>query len=210
MVRSLKNKKAAFEMSMTTIIVIVLSVVFLILGLGLIRQIYGSATGSISTVDDKLKTQLTTLFAEDTASNVFVRPEDGLLKVRAGTSDFGFVIGGKTLDGNGIPNWNQMQYRLILDPQSDCYKRLGAASVKKWFTNAKIATDTEDMATLNVINWAIQSDVGLARLTLSIPKGTPTCQQTVQFNFIDKTGTEGDKPLDSASFNIQILRQALV
>jgi len=203
-----KSKKAAFEMSMSTVIIIVLSVVFLILGLVLLRNVFGVATDSISTIDDKLKTQLTTLFADDESSTVFMRPEDGVLKIRADTAEFGFVIGGKTKNGNDIVNWGDMQYRLILDKSSSCYTKLGESTIKKWFTNAKIASGDQDTASYNPLNWAKNGDVGLARIQLTIPKGTVICTQTVLFDFIDKTDATLTQPLDGAAFSIQILRRA--
>ena len=58
-----KNKRAAIEMSMGTIITIILAVVFLILGLTFVKSIFGVASSSIQITDDKLKAQLSTLFA---------------------------------------------------------------------------------------------------------------------------------------------------
>ena len=208
---NIRNKKAAFEMSMSTIIIIVLSVVFLILGLVLLKSIFGVSTTTIGSVDEKLKSQLTTLFASDDSSTVFIRPEDGVLQIRANTADFGFVIGGKTKNGNDIKNWGDLQYRLILDKNSDCYKKLGAVTITKWFTNSKIASGDTDTTTYNPLNWAKNGDVGLARIQLTIPKGTILCTQTVLFDFQDKTdSTLPAQPLDGAAFNIQILRQAIL
>ena len=204
------NKKAAIELSMTTIITIVLSVVFLILALVLLRSVFDTATGSIDTVDEKLKNQLTTLFAEEDSSTVFIRPEDGVLKIRADTSDFGFIIGAKTKNGNDIVNWGDMQYRLILDKESSCYKKLGESTIKKWFINYKISSSDQDVASYNSLNWAKNGDVGLARIQLAVPKGTILCSQTVLFDFIDKTDPNLVEPLDGMAFNIIILRKALV
>lgn len=204
------NKKAAIELSMTTIITIVLSVVFLILALVLLRSVFDTATGSIDTVDEKLKNQLTTLFAEEDSSTVFIRPEDGVLKIRADTSDFGFIIGAKTKNGNDIVNWGDMQYRLILDKESSCYKKLGESTIKKWFINSKISSSDQDVASYNSLNWAKNGDVGLARIQLAVPKGTILCSQTVLFDFIDKTDPNLVEPLDGMAFNIIILRKALV
>jgi hypothetical protein len=203
----LRNKKGAFEMSMSTVIIIVLAVIFLILGLVLLRNIFSVATGSISSIDEKLKTQLITLFADEDSSTVFIRPEDGVLKIRADTTDFGFIIGAKTKNGNDIVNWGDVQYRLIFDKESSCYKKLGEATIKKWFTNSKIASGDKDTESYNPLNWAKNGDVGLARIQLTIPKGTMLCTQTVLFDFIDKTDSTLTQPLDGAAFSIQVLRK---
>ncbi len=205
-----RTKKAAFELSMSTIVIIVLSVVFLILGLVLLRTIFGVATTSVSDLDNKLKSEMTKIFADEDTSSVFIRPENGEIKVRAGTTNFGFIVGARTANGNTIGNWPEMQYRLVLDENSDCYKKLKPEIVKKWFAGINIASSDLDTQTYNNINWAKQDDVGLARIQLTIPKGTILCTQTVRFDFIDKTNPGEIIPLDGGAFSIEILRKSIV
>ena len=207
--RTIKNKKAAMELSMTTIIIIVLSVVFLILGLALIRLIYGTATSSISTIDEKLKSQLLSLFADEN-KNTFIRPDDGQIKVRADTQNFGFIIGARTKYGNDIKGWSEMQYRLILDKTSKCYTMLGETAIKNWISGSKIASSDADKETYNNINGGYDGDRGFARIQLDIPKGTPMCTQTVFYDFVDKTNAAGTEAGGAGSFTIQIIRQSLI
>ncbi len=204
-----RGKRAAIEMSMTTIIVIVLSVVFLILGLGLLRMIYGTATTSIGTIDQKLQSQLLSLFADET-KNTFMKPDDGQIQVRPDTTNFGFIIGARTKYGNPIKNWPELQYRLVLDTTSNCYTRLGVTAVKNWFASSKIATSDADTATYNSINGGYDGDTGFARIQLDIPKGIPMCTQTVFYDFIDKTNVGDTEPIGAGSFTIQIIRASIV
>lgn len=205
------NKKAAFEMSMSTIIIIVLSVVFLILGLSLLRTIYGSATSSIGTIDEKLKGQLTTLFADE-EQPIFIKPEDGQLKIRADTTNFGFIIGGRTKYGNdlGIDGSarNDMQYRLVINKDSECAKKLGESKVKQWFVGTKIAASEEDSVYNDITDY--KADQGFVRVQVDIPSGTPLCTQIVYYDLIDTSSEEGKLPIGGGSFSIQIMRKALV
>ena len=206
--RTLRNKKAGLELSMSTIIVIVLSVVFLILGLALLRTIYGSATSSISTIDEKLKTQLLSLFADET-KNTFIKPDDGQIKVRSDTQNFGFIIGARTKFGNDIKAWSEMQYRLILDKTSKCYVLLGETAIKRWMSGSKMASSDADKESYNNINGGYDGDRGFARIQLDIPKGTPMCTQTVFYDFIDKTNSD-TQSIGAGAFTVQILRQSLI
>jgi len=208
----LRNKKAAFEMSMSTIIVIVLSVVFLILGLVLLRTIYSSATSSIGTIDDKLKTQLSSLFADE-EQPIFIKPEDGQLKIRADTANFGFIIGGRTKYGNdigadGSPR-NDMQYRLIVDKDSACAKKIGESKVKQWFVGTNMAASEEDKVYNDITDY--QADQGFVRVQVDMPKGTILCTQTVYYDLVDQSNKEeGTLPIGGGSFTIQVIRKALV
>jgi len=62
----IKNKKAAIELSMTTIVVVVLSLTLLIMGFILVRSIMCSAIGLTNDVGDKAKKQINDFF--DTSS----------------------------------------------------------------------------------------------------------------------------------------------
>ena len=54
----MKSKKAAIELSMTTIVVVVLSLTLLIMGFILVRSIMCTAIGLTSDVGDKAKKQV--------------------------------------------------------------------------------------------------------------------------------------------------------
>lgn len=58
----IKSKKAALEMSMTTIVTIVLVVVTLVLALVLIRTIFTSSTNAIDQVNTAIQDQINNLF----------------------------------------------------------------------------------------------------------------------------------------------------
>ncbi|UCD21063.1 MAG: hypothetical protein JSW08_00755 [archaeon] len=59
------NKKAAFEMSVSTMVIIVIAVVLLVLGLVFVRQIFGGATENVLSMNEKVKAEINKLFSED-------------------------------------------------------------------------------------------------------------------------------------------------
>lgn len=89
----MKSKKAAMEMSVGTIVTIVLLMTVLILGLGLVRNIFGTSSNAIDQVDSSVQNQLQQLFSEDTSKRVAIYPVERTLKMKQGDSGgFGLSI----------------------------------------------------------------------------------------------------------------------
>ncbi|MCX6742137.1 MAG: hypothetical protein NTX24_03100 [Candidatus Pacearchaeota archaeon] len=57
-----KNKKAAFEMSITTIVILVIAMTMLILGMVLVRKMMCGAMGLTTDINDKVRGQIDDLF----------------------------------------------------------------------------------------------------------------------------------------------------
>ena len=60
----IKNKKAAIELSIGTVVIIVLAMSMLILGLVLIRNIFTGATESVDQINDNVRSEIIKLFQE--------------------------------------------------------------------------------------------------------------------------------------------------
>ncbi len=70
------SKKGAIELSMTTVVVIVLAMTMLILGLVLIRNIFTGATYNVQSINEKVRGEINKLFEEDNqAKSVVFLPE---------------------------------------------------------------------------------------------------------------------------------------
>jgi hypothetical protein len=104
-----RNKKGALEMSVGTIVVIVLAMSMLILGLVLVRNIFSGATEGVDLVNQNVKNELKKLFNDDTTSSVVYLPgnqadvkkkktyniEFGItnnLRGESGSSDFTYTV----------------------------------------------------------------------------------------------------------------------
>ena len=86
----LQNKKAAMEMSVGTIVTLVLLMTALILGLIMTRTIFKSSTENINSIDQNVKNEINKLFAEDDTKKVIVYPESRQISLSKGDSDLGF------------------------------------------------------------------------------------------------------------------------
>ena len=67
-----RNKKAAIELSINTIVIIVLAMSMLILGLVLVKNIFDSAKYNVDGINDKVKDEINKLFSDDIKSVVYL------------------------------------------------------------------------------------------------------------------------------------------
>jgi len=88
-----KNKRAAMEMSVGTIVTIVLLMAVLVLGLVLVRSIFTSSIENVDAIDENIKSQIQVLFSEDTSKKVLIYPTSREIGVKQGESGgFAFSI----------------------------------------------------------------------------------------------------------------------
>ncbi|MBI2042934.1 hypothetical protein HYT25_00920 [Candidatus Pacearchaeota archaeon] len=89
----MKSKTAAIEMSVGTIVTIVLLMTTLILGLVLVRNIFTGSVENINSIDQAVKNEINKLFAEDDARKIVVYPATREISIRKGDDGgFGFSI----------------------------------------------------------------------------------------------------------------------
>ena len=204
------NKRAAIEMSMGTVVTIVLAVVFLILGLTLIRNIYGFADRSMGEIDANLMSQIKQLFP-DQDTKVVVYLTDGVAKVRAGTQNFGIAVAARTNSGSAIGGPTEMQYALQIDKdtKNTCFTnpKIGS-SVEKWF-GKKVSPSADALVYNNIDKAPAGSDIGYARIPVTVPDGTPVCNQPVYIYFIDKTDNSTVSKAGFTSFSVQVLSKGI-
>ncbi len=92
---SLHSRRGAIEMSMGTIVTIVLLVTVLILGLVFIRTIFSGAQENIKGIDQAIKNEINKLFSEDNSRKVVVYPSSRKISISKGDTTgagFGFSI----------------------------------------------------------------------------------------------------------------------
>lgn len=88
----MKSKKAAMEMSVGTIVTIVLLMTVLVLGIVLIQEIFFGAKDNIKEIDQSVKNEIKKLFTDDNTKKIVIYPETRKLKIEKGKSDSGFGL----------------------------------------------------------------------------------------------------------------------
>ncbi|MBI4116969.1 hypothetical protein HY449_04475 [Candidatus Pacearchaeota archaeon] len=87
------SKKAQLEMSVGTIVTIVLLTLALILGVILTNTIFQGAKENINSIDQSVKSEINKLFAEDTSRMIVIYPPTMQVSIAKGTTGgFGFSI----------------------------------------------------------------------------------------------------------------------
>jgi len=92
-----KNRKAAMEMSVGTIVTIVLLMSVLILGIFLVQKIFSSSTNAIDSVDNEVQNQISQLFSEE-GKKLAVYPTSRKVTIKKKDDLKGFAFSVKNLD----------------------------------------------------------------------------------------------------------------
>ncbi len=88
----MKNKKAAMEMSVGTIVTIVLLMSVLVLGVVLVQKIFKSATSSIDDIDQSVKNEISKLFSQDESKRIVIYPSSRKISIKKGEQGQGFAF----------------------------------------------------------------------------------------------------------------------
>ncbi|MBI3334712.1 hypothetical protein HYZ97_04445 [Candidatus Pacearchaeota archaeon] len=193
-----ENKKGALELSIGTVVILVLGMSMLILGLILVRTIFTGATSSVDDLNDKVTNALASLFAEEGEDVVVRLGPDQTAKVKPDSGDFGVAIGARTLDGSPTTR-ERLKYTLKIEEGigQNCVKQIGKAQTISMFKTAldqPLSFDKFDGST------------AFARVIINVPKGTATCTQKV---FIDVRDTQTNQDVGGNFFILEVLKEGL-
>jgi hypothetical protein len=154
----MKSKKAAMEMSVGTIVTIVLLMSVLVLGLFLIKNIFSSAKGAVDLTDQQLRSEIEKLFSEET--KVVIYPTSRVLELKHDEPD-AIGVGIRNL-GSSASASNVFSYTVI-PTDNDC--GLTDEQVSRWIRLGKSESDIKIPI----------GELETVRVTFEVPTGTPLC-----------------------------------
>ncbi|MDP2628459.1 MAG: hypothetical protein Q8P15_01020 [Nanoarchaeota archaeon] len=161
-----KNRKAAMEMSVGTIVTIVLLMTVLILGIFLVQRIFGTATTVIDLTDNQLREEINKLFGED--KELVIYPSSRRVEIKQEDED-GVGIGIKNLL-QGTSGTSTFSYEVVVSDASDCSE--SKEEIEEWFTVGQ----AEENIPIPVGSSAIQ------KVLFRIPTGTSLCTARFRVN----------------------------
>lgn len=172
----IKNKKAAMEMSVGTIVTIVLLMTVLILGLVLVRTIFSSSTENIKAIDQSVKNEINKLFSEDDSRRIVVFPSSRLITIKKGNDEelgFGFSI-----RNTGI-NEKTFTYTVTVnDPDLNNKCNIGVAQANSWIVAGGSGTITiaagDKMIDPEFVRFMIPNDAPPCLVRFGIEVNTPS------------------------------------
>jgi hypothetical protein len=154
----MRNNKAAIELSMTTIVVVVLSLTLLIMGFVLVRSIMCSAIGITDTVGDKAKDRVNELF-ESTGGEIQCIGSTG--------SPVAMVPGQTNIIYCGIKAPKEATYKFDIEPKYGLKNSIEESELKLWFESMDFKQD---------VSPADRDAQQIARVV--IPEGAPEGDMT--------------------------------
>ena len=180
-----KNKKAAIELSIGTIVIIVLAMAMLVMGIVLIRKIGGGATNSVDILNDRIIGEITNLFADEGSEVIVKLGADQTAKVKQDTGAFRIAIGARKSDGSAITSRGDksgdIKYKISLDTEpGNCVdsSSYGTTNTRKLFKTGLDEYKLFDR---------YQGSNAFALIELNIPDGVPICTQKVLID-VKETG----------------------
>ena len=193
----IRKKKGALELSVNTIVIIVIAITLLILGLVLVQNIFRGATESVKTLSQGVQDEITSLFVTEDSDIVIKLGSKKTAKIRPGTDNFGIAVGFRTADGSSVGNRARLQYMLSLDEASvnNCIDILGLAATEGLFiTRLNEFNDMDEY----------EGSLAFALVQVMIPGGTARCTQKV---FIDMMDNQNPAQNAGDFFILEIIRE---
>ncbi|MFA5953814.1 MAG: hypothetical protein WC812_04440 [Candidatus Pacearchaeota archaeon] len=178
----MKNKKAAMEMSMGTIVTIILLVVLLVLGIFFIQRIFSSGTNAIDQIDSQVQSEINKIFTEE-GKTLAIYPSSRQITLKTGDDPKGFAFSYK----NDINEKQIFEYTVYAEKNFDYTTKCGSG-----FTEAQ----ANGFLVTNAGSFTLQANqqMDLPGLVLfGIPENAPAC--TIPYNLV----IEGDKDSGSSA-----------
>lgn len=191
------------EMSVGTLVTIVLLMAVLGLGIYLISQIFGGATDSVDSINARVKSQIDNLFNVENQDIVVSLGAKHEGKIKQGAKNFGFVIGFAPEDPRVFGDTGEdCDYDItITEGDKYCIGSEGGGmnndEVESWFI-----TGIE-----NVKFSDVQRGIGYDLIRLSVPDTTPTCIQ--RFKLLVECSGDGDY-FGSTFFDLEIIKKGFL
>ena len=164
----MKEKTAAMEMSVGTIVTIVLLMTVLVLGLIFVRLIFTGATENVESINKQLMNEINDLFADGDKKLVVGLGGQNSAKVKQGTTSFGVPFGFSP-DNPQVWGVNKEGCKYNIEVDDD-----GIYCIDKGWANARNSIIT---GVSNVKFDEVDSSNGYALMKIDVPEDIPECTQ---------------------------------
>ena len=195
----LNNREGALELSIGTIVVIVIGMSMLILGLVLVRTIFSGSTQSIDSLNDQVQQEILGLFGDGNGNLVIKLGSADTAKVKPGSDPFKLGVGARHPDGTALAGGDGLQYKLTLTDDSDnnCLKILGKERAERLFITRLNTWNNFD---------EYSGSTAFALIQIQVPSGTSRCTQKVS---IDMRPKESQNPTDGKAFILEVAKEGI-
>ncbi|MFH1451793.1 MAG: hypothetical protein ABIF88_01315 [archaeon] len=182
------KKSGAIELSIGTIVIIVLAMSMLILGLVLVKNIFEGATNIVDLNNEQIAAEIAKVYGDE--ERVVIYPNVNIFEVKPGETD-AFAIRIKNLvqgTGGGLA---EFRYALTLEELENC--GLSQEQVFDWMIG-------EGGSKINIGT----SEDHIEKILINVPEGAPLCEFKTRVNVWKKEGGATEQSYGSAQFFIKI------
>lgn len=185
------NKSGALELSVSTIVVVVLSVTLLIMGMVLVRNIMCSATGLTDDINTKVQGQIEALFGAQSGE---------VACIGAGSDAVQMVPGKVNTVYCGINAPRRAEYKIELVEVTSVPSGIQASQVKNsWFITSA------DMAVVSPGDKSPQKF-----LRVNVPDDAPEGRLVMRVSISKREGSEAFQQVRTQTLDFDIRREGLV
>lgn len=191
-----KNKKAAVELSIGTIVIIVLAMSMLILGLVLIRGIFTGATDNVDELNEKVKEEIKGLFV-DQRERAVLKLTESTAKVEQGT-EFGVAFGVRNTEEGAVGSQTFRYDTLLDDPNIKINCGVSKEIAEKWvrFGSGSISVRP--------------GEIDSALIKVVLPEDSPLCETKYRIViYRPEKGETPNSPYEDLAFFVNIESKGL-
>lgn len=193
-----KNREGALELSIGTIVVIVIGMSMLILGLVLVRTIFSGSTSTVDDLNEQVQSEILNLFGDSTGNVVVKLGSADTAKVKPGER-FNVAVGAQHPDGASITR-DSLQYRISLadDSNENCLRLLGKERAEGLFVTRVNTWNNFDQ---------FSGSTAFGLVEIDVPSGTARCTQKVN---IDMKLKEEQQASSGDAFILEVTREGIL
>jgi hypothetical protein len=159
------NSKGAMEMSVGTIVTIVLLMSVLVLGLFLVQRVFSSGTSAIDSIDDQVQNEIQKLFSEE-GRTLAVYPSSRDITIKSGDTPKGFAFSIKNKDTEPA----DYTYEVFAQPSFDFSGKCGSTMTEQRANSYLL------LSSGNINNLGPGEEMELPQLVrFSVPESSPPC-----------------------------------
>lgn len=190
------NKKAAVELSIGTVVIIVLAMTMLILGLVLIRGIFKGATDNVDEINEKVKEEIKNLFVDDDERAV-LKLTESTAKVKQG-AEFGVAFGVRNTERGAVGSQNFAYTTVLDDPNIKENCGISKEVADKWIRFGSGSLSVRP------------GDIDAERIKIVVPEDAPLCETKYRILIYrpDK-GESANSPYEDLSIFVKIESKSL-
>lgn len=184
------DRKGAVELSVGTIVILVIGMTMLVLGILLVRTIFTGATSSVEQIDEGVKKEINDLFSESDKKLV-VRLPNNKAEITKG-EDFGIAFGVRNTNTGGTGAAEQFSYRVeATSIPSTC--RVNTVEAGNYIIVGRTGT----------LTIAPGSEPEADIIRFNIPDSAPLC--IIRYTVTVNKGGQGGTFYDSERFDIEVV-----